>query len=469
MSTTQGFSDIVIGTQYGDEGKARVVDDKAQNYDIIARFNGGANAGHTIVYKGQKVALKQVPSAVFYPEKQMYVGSGCVINIAKLHHEIEQLKPAGIDLTGRFHLSSQAGVIQPHHILIDAMIGGKVGTTKNGIGPAYADRALRMWDDRLLNIRLGDLLEDREKYFQIMAANSQFIAKTHGLEFDATPEIEQMRQALDHIAPFIEQDTLYLQRQVQNGKTVLFEGAQAFMLDVNKGSVPFVTSSGTTAAAAYTGGDLSPNFHRKTIGIAKALMSRVGHGPFTSEFGGTASEQYCMAQDAEGNSLHSREVEATYNLEQMIASDDPLEVGKALRILSAEYGTVTGRPRRIGALDLVQLAYAVKTNGVNSLVLTKCDLLREYSRTASGKLPLVVAYELDGQRIDFVPGSTQSYARVKPVYEYLDGFSEDISHCRTLEELPNSLLQMIERTEQITGAKVEGLGVGPDREQYVGI
>lgn len=464
-----GFADIIIGTQYGDEGKARVVDDKAPNYDIIARFNGGANAGHTIVFQGKKVALKQVPSAVFYPDKQMYVGSGCVINVAKLHDEIQSLKEADIELTGRFRLSAQAGVVQPHHILIDTMIGGKVGTTKNGIGPAYADRALRMWDDRLLNIRLGDLLEDRDKYLKIMADNATFISQTYGFPFDAAPEIDALRQALDSVAPFIEKDTLFLQRQVQNGGRVLFEGAQAFMLDVNKGSVPFVTSSGTTAAAAYTGGDLSPNFHRKTIGIAKVLMSRVGHGPFTSEFGGTLSEDYCMAQDSAGNSLHSREVEATYNLEERIKSDNPLEVGQALRVLSAEYGTVTGRPRRIGAFDLVQLAYAVKTNGIDSLVLTKCDLVQAYSRTQDGRIPLVVGYELDGERIDFVPASTATYARVKPVYEYLEGFSEDISHCRSASELPASLRQMIERTEQLTGAKVEGLGVGPDREQYVNL
>lgn len=465
----EGFADVIIGTQYGDEGKARVVDGKAADYDIIARFNGGANAGHTVVFKGKKIALQQVPSGIFYKDKLMYIGSGCIVNISKLKAEFESLKAAGIDISDRLKISSQAGVIQPHHILIDGVVGKKVGTTRNGIGPAYSDRALRMWDDRLLNIRMGDLLEDSDQYFAMMRANFEFIATLYGFEGNVDAGIDEMRRSFETVAPFIERDTLFLQKKVRGGVKVIFEGAQAFMLDVNKGSVPYVTSSGTTASAAYTGGDLSPNFHRHTIGVAKALMSRVGHGPFASEFGGVPSEEYCMSFKEDGTPLYGQSTEAEYDIGSLISSEDPFEVGKALRILSGEYGTVTKRPRRVGILDLVQLSYAVKVNGITGLVLNKCDLLSCYSRTGNKQIPLVTGYELDGERIDYVPGSTVAYRRVKPIIEYRPGFSEDITGVRELNDLPGALRDLLEEIKTKIGCTIEGIGVGPDRDQYVSI
>ena len=462
-----GFADVIIGTQYGDEGKARVVDGKAKDYDIIARFNGGSNAGHTVVVNGQKVALQQVPSGIFYDDKLMYVGSGCVMNIAKLKKELDGLKAGGISVANRFKISPQAAVVQPHHILIDKIIGKEVGTTGNGIGPAYSDRALRMWGDRLLNITMGDLLDDSEKYFKIMEENFQFFAKLYGYEEQSTDSMEEMKRGLVEVLQFIEKDTLFLQKKVVGGARVIFEGAQAFMLDVNKGSIPYVTSSSTIASAAYTGGDLSPNYHRNTIGVAKAVMSRVGHGPFTSEFGRERSEEYCMSFNPDGSSMYGKPTEAEYDLDQLIASEDPLEVGKALRILSGEYGTVTQRPRRIGALDLVQLAYAVKVNGITSLALTKCDLLNSYARTKGGQIPLVTGYELDGERIDYVPGSTSVYRRVNPIIEYRPGFSEDISSIREFDKLPAALIDLLSEIEEKAGCKIEGIGVGPGRDQYV--
>lgn len=465
----KGFSDVIIGTQYGDEGKARVVDAKAENYNIIARFNGGANAGHTVVFEGKKIALHQVPSGIFYKDKLMYIGSGCVVNISKLKAELENLKAAGIDVSDRLKISSQAGVIQPHHILIDEVIGKTVGTTRNGIGPAYADRALRMWGDRLLNIRMGDLLDDSDKYFRIMRDNFDFISKLHGYDGNISEDLDKIKKDFETIADFVEKDTLFLQKRIMGGDKVIFEGAQAFMLDVNKGSVPYVTSSGTSAAAAYTGGDLSPDFHRNTIGVAKVLMSRVGHGPFASEFGGTKSEQYCMSLKEDGSPLYGSLVEAKYNIDALISSDDPFEVGKALRILSGEYGTVTTRPRRIGIFDLVQLAYAVKSNGITSLVLTKCDLLNCYTRTKNKQIPLVTGYELDGEKIDYVPASTDVYRRVKPIIEYRPGFSENITSVREFNNLPGALRNLLEEIEEKVGCKIEGIGVGPDRDQYVTI
>lgn len=467
--STPGFSDVIIGTQYGDEGKARVVDGKAADYDIIARFNGGANAGHTIISGDKKVALQQVPSGIFYSDKLMYTGSGCVVNITKLETEIDSLKKAGIDISDRFKISSQAGVIQPHHVLIDGVIGKEVGTTRNGIGPAYSDRALRMWNDRLLNIRMGDLLDDADTYFQMMKENFKFIAKLHEYNINPDAEIEEMKRSFEKIAKYIEKDTLYLQKKVMNGSRVIFEGAQAFMLDVNKGSVPYVTSSGTTASAAYTGGDLPANFHRNTIGIAKVIMSRVGHGPFTSEFGEDQSEEYCMTANPDGSPTYSKSIEAEYDVDALIRSEDRFKVGQALRILSGEYGTVTGRPRRVGALDLVQLAHAVKVNGITSMVLTKCDLLSAYSQTHQGQIPLVTGYELDGEIIDYIPGSTNAYKRVKPIVEYRPGFTEDISGIRDLKKLPSSLQDLLAEIKEKSGCKIEGIGVGPDRDQYISI
>lgn len=463
-----GYADVVIGTQFGDEGKARVVDDLAKDYDIVARFNGGANAGHTVEHDGLKVALKQVPSGIFYKDKILYVGSGCVVNLPKLTSEIDSLEKVGIDLEGRLRLSCQAGVIQPHHILLDSVIGKMIGTTKNGIGPAYADRALRMWDDRLLNIRLGDLVDKPEAYFKMMAENLKFFQEMYGLqEIPEGMDIETMKRAFEQVAPYVELDTLFLQKKVRQGLNVVFEGAQSYMLDVTRGSVPYVTSSGTGAASAYVGGDLSPEFHRKTVGVAKAIMSRVGHGPFVSEFGGNESEKYCMAANPDGSPTFGRAVESELDIEAMLRSSDPFEKGKAIRHLSGEYGTVTTRPRRVGALDLPQLAYAAEVNGIRELILTKCDLLNLYARTSEGTMPIVTGYKLDGQKIDYVPGSTEAYNRVEPIIEQRPAFKQDISGLRNASELPSELVDMIKEVEEHTRCKIIGIGVGPSRDQYV--
>ena len=466
--SNQGYADVVVGLQYGDEGKARVVDDLAKNYDFVARFNGGANAGHTVEANGVRVALNQVPSGVFYPGKQLYVGSGCVVNLTKLARELDNLANVNLDVVDRLHISPQAGVVQPHHVALDTVIGGKVGTTKNGIGPAYADRAFRMWDSRLLNLRMGDLVVDPEGAVAAMRANFEFVADHYDLpEMDIEAELAEILKNIHRLGPLVERDPLYLLKQVKSGKTVIFEGAQSFMLDVNKGSVPYVTSSHTAAPAAYLGGDLPPEFHRKTIGVAKVIMSRVGHGPFTSEFGGKESEAYSMAANPDGSPTYSRAVESEYDIEALLASGDPFKVGQGVRYLSGEYGTVTTRPRRVGAFDLVQLNYAAEANGVDELVLTKCDLLNVYSRTKEGQLPLVTAYQLEGERIDFVPGATGLYAKCTAIQGHRPVFSEDISDIREYSELPSSLRDLVGEVEQMTGCRVVGLGVGPGRDQYV--
>lgn len=470
QNSNSGYADVLLGLQYGDEGKARVVDFIAPEYDIIARFNGGANAGHTIETKeGGKVALNQVPSAIFHEDKLLYIGSGCALNPVKLKKEIEKIKELGLKLEGRLHISCQVSVVQPHHMYIDAVMGGAIGSTKNGIGPCYADKANRMHGDKLLNVRTGDLKDDGEHFYKIVERNLEDAAKSFNLQIPNPNEVmAEFMEGFEYIKKYVQPDTLFLQKKVEDGAKVLFEGAQAVMLDVTKGGVPYVTSSNTIAASAYSGGDLSLNFHRKTIGVAKAIMSRVGHGPFATEFGREESEKYCMTSEGDGPK-YGKAVEEKYNLEELIKSEDELEMGKALRILSGEYGTVSTRPRRIGSFDIVQLNYAVKMNDVKELIINKCDLLKEYSRTAKEKIPLAVSYKLDDEEIDYVPGSVSAYYRVNPVLEYLESFSEDISGIRKYEDLPQPMKNFKEEVENLTSCKVVGLGVGPEREQFINI
>lgn len=458
-----GFSDVLIGLQYGDEGKARIIDTIAEEYDVIARFNGGSNAGHTIETGGIRISLHQVPSGVFYPQKLLYVGSGCVVNPVKLTAEIQEVEAAGIALDERFRLSGLATLVQPHHVLIDRLTGSAIGTTGQGIGPAYSDRAKRLDGGRLLNIRVGDLLSDRSKTFALVRENLVHTVNRRKLaDIDIDRIMEEFAQTASAIVKYIEPDTLYMSKLVAKGLNVLFEGAQSFMLDVTKGSVPYVTSSATLAAAAYVGGDLPPKLHRKTIGVAKAIMSRVGWGPFASELGGTRSEHYCMKPAVDD----VRAAEAVLDVDRLIASEDPFEVGIALRVLGNEYGATTGRPRRVGYLDLVQLAYAVRSNGVDELFLNKCDSLADYAKTRNGTMPVASGYRQNERSIDYVPASADAYRAIDVLTEQLPCFDADISHARSTSQLPNELTSFIERIESIA-CPVRGIGVGPRREQYV--
>lgn len=462
-----GYSDVLIGLQYGDEGKARIVDMIASDYDIIARFNGGANAGHTIQTERGGIALQQIPSGIFYEHIGLYIGSGCVTNIEKLATEIQKINNLGIDLSKRLRISSQVSVVQPHHLLLDVLTGAAIGTTKNGIGPCYADQAMRMWGDRLLNIRIGDLVLDPEGCLKMIERNLTESAKLFGFSADeGTKFLDGIKANLSTISPYVEFDPLYLSSKVQNGARVLFEGAQSVMLDVTTGSVPYVTSSHTVVGASYVGGDLPPMYHRKTIGVAKAVMSRVGNGPFASEFGGKKSEEYCAITE-NGKPKFNREVEAAMDIEKLISSPEEFDVGVAFRTLSGEYGTVTSRPRRIGRLDLVQLSHTVRLNGVDEIYINKFDLLREFSRTKAGEIPVVESYELDGKEIEYVPGNETMGYKVKPLIKSYAGFSENLSAMRQIESLPESVKALIALIEKRIGSKIAGIGVGPQREQFV--
>ena len=455
-----GFADVLVGLQYGDEGKAKIIDLLADGYDCIARFNGGANAGHTIETSRGRVALKQVPSAVFHDGTRLYVGSGCVVDAAKLVDELAMLAGLGIDVHGRLSLAARAALVQPHHVVIDKVRFGLIGTTKNGIGAAYADRALRMDGDRLVSLRVGDLIEDPEAVLAMVRRNLEATLALHReVDCDVDAELAKLRAAVAVIRPYVEPDALYLTNLVRSGGRVLFEGAQSTALDVAQGTVPFVTSSHTVAAAAFVGGDLSAKYHRKTIGVAKAIMSRVGSGPFVSEYGGERSEVYCD-KTVDGQVAHTSAYEAKLDVAAELSSDDAFHVGRGLRILSGEYGTGTKRPRRIGMFDLVQLRRAVLLNGVDELYITKCDLLHHYASTKDNALPLVTGYQDGGQPIDYEPTAEVSHRRVSPVVTRLPA----PSHASESAEVGVEIRKWVEVVEQTVECRVAGIGTGPARD-----
>lgn len=481
MKQGSGYSDVLVGLQYGDEGKAKIVDLVAPNYDIVARFNGGANAGHTIETSEGKYTLQQVPSAVSNPNARLYIGSGCIINPEKLVREIEKLESAGMSVRDRLVISPFASVIQPHHIILDRVSGGAIGTTNNGIGPAYADRARRLLGARLLNVRVADLASDFDGALTSVCENLTYTIETlTPQDFDSLADslkierkdlnMERMQSDLlkdflsasRQIVAYVTRDPRYLCKAVENGSRVLFEGAQSVMLDVARGTTPFVTSSATVAGAAYSGGDLPPRFHRKTIGVAKLLMSRVGRGPFASEFGGAQSEEYCLTDNGSRFTKHYEQ--QTYDPLSLLQSPSQFERGIALRMLAGEYGSNTSRPRRIGALDLVQLTEASRDNGVDELYLTKADTLRNFSQTPEGRIPVVSGYKRQGSDEEVVaPAATADLKRLEVRTDMWPGFAEDIGNIREFDQLPENLRSLLEHIEQETGATIVGVGTGPQR------
>jgi len=460
-----GKSVVLIGLQYGDEGKARVLDKIMGKTDIVARFNGGANAGHTLEVGDKKIALHQVPSGIFHDNMVLYMGSGCVINPLKLNKEVSDIESLGIKLKGRLRLSAKITLVQPHHVLLDSVHGGKIGTTKNGIGPAYSDQAARAHGENLRNLRLGDYAADPKKGLSIVLQNLKDTVKMYELDADPASLASEFDKEVRMIIGFCEKDPMYLEKQVRTGKNVFFEGAQSTMLDVVYGNVPFVTSSRTMAGAAYVGGDLSSKHHVKTVAVAKAIMSRVGNGPFISEFGGKKSEDYC-AED--GGFAHMKESElAEHDQKKLLVSDDPFELGIALRMMGGEYGASTKRPRRLGILDLVMLRQNCMMNAVDELYINKFDCLVDFKKTKLPGIPVVTAYELDGNTIDYIPSTVDECYRAKPVVEYLPFIKDDLTKIRDKKDLPKEVFDVIRYIEDKVGTKMGGIGVGPERDQFV--
>ncbi|QHE90797.1 adenylosuccinate synthetase [Pandoraea fibrosis] len=454
----EGFADVLVGLQYGDEGKAKIIDALAPGYDVIARFNGGANAGHTIDTPSGRIALKQLPSGVFHPHATLYIGSGCAINPWKLVDEIEQLREMGVSLEGRLRISARAALVQPHHIAMDRRGSGTIGTTGNGIGPCYADRAMRIRNETRVNLMLGDLLTNET---DTVASMRNVFTRMINAEGGTSPWIAEMSdmflslpRVTETLRGYIESDRGWLTDRVRGGANVLFEGAQSVLLDVVDGSQPFVTSSHTVPAYAYVGGDLSPKYHRRTIGVAKAIMSRVGRGPFPSELGGERSAQYC--HDASQASVGAAHEQVRHSPDQLLRSSDPFDVGTALRMLTGEYGTGTGRPRRIGMLDLAQLRDVVKAHGVDCVYLNKVDCLSHYFHSAYQGIPMRVHRDVLSDHV--MPDVL--------IYPGLNERSLALGREGTLDAAMHGFVDFVERH---IGAPLAGIGLGPERSSLISL
>ena len=420
---------VVVGTQWGDEGKAKVVDLLSEAADVVVRYQGGHNAGHTVVVGDRKFAFRLTPSGILYPHLTPIIGNGVVLHLPTLFGELDMLTAADIDVA-RLRISTNAHLIMPWHIQLDILSetrrGEKaLGTTKNGIGPAYVDKVARE------GIRVQDLLAPkrfRERLRYAVLEKNLILTKV----YDADPINEQdtLDQFLDEfaprIAPMVADTVDLIHSALSNGQEVLFEGAQATFLDIDHGTYPFVTSSNPVAGAACAGAGVGPRDLTRIVGIAKAYVTRVGAGPFPTEL-----------HDDIGN--------------------DIIERGQ-------EYGTVTGRRRRAGWFDAVMMRQAVRLNSLTELAVMKLDIL--------DPLPVVkicVAYDIDGLRHDFLPSDLSLFARAVPVYEEFAGWQVDTSACRSADELPVNARAFLRRLEEASNVHVAMLGIGPARDQMVSL
>ncbi|PRY60421.1 MULTISPECIES: adenylosuccinate synthase [Glycomyces] len=417
----------VVGTQWGDEGKGKVTDLLGAEMDYVVRYQGGNNAGHTVVTPdGTKYAIHLVPVGILTPGVVPVIGNGVVVDPKFLISELDELTAGGVDVSN-LKLSADAHLIMPHHRALDRVVerylgGARIGTTGRGIGPAYADKVARQ------GIRVQDLLDPKIlsiKLEQILREKNQILVKVYNRKaIDPQAVVEEYLGYAERLKPYIADTRLLLNKALEAGKNVLLEGAQATMLDVDHGTYPFVTSSNPTTGGACVGTGIAPNKITTSIGIIKAYTTRVGSGPFPTELFD--------------------------------------EFGEFLLKKGGEYGVTTGRRRRCGWFDAVLGRYAVRVNGITDLFVTKLDVLSELER-----VPICVAYEVDGERVDEMPMTQTGVHHAKPVYEYHDGWFEDISACRKFDELPRNAQTYIERLEELCGARVSVVGVGPGREENI--
>lgn len=415
---------VVVGTQWGDEGKGKITDFLSANAEVIARYQGGDNAGHTIVIDGKKFKLQLIPSGIFYPEKISVIGNGVVVNPKSLVKELAYLHEEGVS-TDSLRISDRAHVILPYHIELDRLQeeskgDNKIGTTIKGIGPAYMDKAARV------GIRIADLL-DRDVFAErlrinLEEKNRQFtkLYDAEALSFDDI--FEEYYEYGQQIKQYVTDTSVILNDALDNGKRVLFEGAQGVMLDIDQGTYPFVTSSNPVAGGVTIGSGVGPSKIDKVVGVCKAYTSRVGDGPFPTELFD--------------------------------------EVGDRIREVGHEYGTVTGRPRRVGWFDSVVMRHSRRVSGITNLSLNSIDVL-----SGLDTVKICVAYDLDGERIDYYPASLEQLKRCKPIYEELPGWSEDITGVRHLDELPENARNYVRRVGELVGVRISTFSVGPDRDQ----
>lgn len=416
---------IVLGAQWGDEGKGKATDQLGQNTDYVVKFNGGNNAGHTVVIDGEKYALHLLPAGILSKGVTPIIGNGVVVDIDVLFQELAEMESRGVDCS-RLKISSNAHIIPSYNRLMDqanerARGKNQIGTTGRGIGPTYADKMNRV------GIRIQDLFDPKtlsEKIEAALAPKNEVFAAVGMETLDPDTVTEELLAYADRIRPMVCDASLEVNEALDRGDTVLFEGGQATMLDIDHGTYPFVTSSNPTAGGALTGTGVGPTRIDCVVGVAKAYTTRVGEGPFPTEL------------------------------------DD--EVGEALRHKGGEFGVTTGRARRTGWFDAVVMRYATRINGLTDICLTKLDVLSGYST-----IPVCVAYEVDGTRMEEMPLDQVGFENAVPVYEELPGWEEDITGCRTFEELPKNAQDYIARLEELSRCRIQSIGVGAGREATI--
>jgi adenylosuccinate synthase len=419
---------VLIGAQWGDEGKGKATDLLGGSVDYVVRYQGGNNAGHTVVANGQKYALHLLPSGILTPGCTPVIGNGVVVDPKVLFAELDGLSERGVD-TSKLLISGNAHLITSYHRTLDKVserfLGKrKIGTTGRGIGPTYADKVNRQ------GIRVQDLFDEsilRQKVEAALDYKNQVLAKLYNRRaIVADQVVEELLSYADRISGYVRDTTLVLNEALDEGKVVLFEGGQGTLLDVDHGTYPFVTSSNPTAGGACTGSGVGPTRINRVIGILKAYTTRVGAGPFPTE----------------------------------LFDED----GERLRTVGHEFGVTTGRDRRCGWFDAVIARYAARVNGLTDFFLTKLDVL-----TGLERIPVCVAYDIDGRQVTELPYNQSDFHHATPVYEYLPGWSEDISGARSFEDLPKNARAYVEALQDMSGAPVSAIGVGPGREQTIQI
>ncbi|KAB1644437.1 MULTISPECIES: adenylosuccinate synthase [unclassified Pseudoclavibacter] len=417
---------VLVGAQWGDEGKGKATDLLGSSVDYVVKYNGGNNAGHTVVIGDEKYALHLLPSGILSPGVVPVIANGVVVDIEVLFQELDAIEARGVD-TSKLRVSANAHVITQYHRVLDRVserfLGKRqIGTTGRGIGPAYADKINRV------GVRVQDLFDEnilRQKVEGALEQKNQLLVKLYNRRaIDAEEIVDELLGYADRLRPMVHDTSLELNQALDAGKTLLFEGGQATMLDVDHGTYPFVTSSNPTSGGAATGSGVAPNRIDRVIAVAKAYVTRVGAGPFPTELFD--------------------------------------ESGDYLRKTGFEFGVTTGRPRRTGWYDSLVSRYAARVNGVTDFVLTKLDVL-----TGIEKIPVAVAYDVDGTRFDEMPVNQSDFHHAKPIYEYFPGWSEDISTAREFDDLPANAKAYVEHLEELSGARISVIGTGAARDAII--